>query len=107
MDEKVLEALLNATKGIAEINHYQERNVKELDNLRQKMEEQGMRIATLEASLKGLGDSLDSEKKLNRDRQLDASKLLDDKIDTLYKGVSILTATISIVISAIHGFLTK
>ena len=31
MDEKVLEALLNATKGIAEINHYQERNVKELD----------------------------------------------------------------------------
>ena len=107
MDEKVLEALLNATKGIAEINHYQERNVKELDSLRQKMEEQGMSIATLEASLKGLGDSLDSEKKLNRDRQLDASKLLDDKIDTLYKGVSILTATISIVISAIHGFLTK
>ena len=40
MNEKVLEALLNATKGIAEINHYQERNVKELDALRQKMEEQ-------------------------------------------------------------------
>ena len=81
--------------------------MKEIDAVREKLELQGKNIAFLEASLKGLGESLDQERKLNRDRQLDFSKLLEDKIGTLYKGVSILTAIISLVISLIHNFFSK
>lgn len=106
-EDKLLEALLESTSNCAEIKHSQERDMKEIDVVREKLELQGKSIAFLEASLKGLGESLDQERKLNRDRQLDFSKLLEDKIGTLYKGVSILTAVISLVISLIHNFFSK
>lgn len=106
-EDKLLEALLKSTSDCAEIKHSQERDIKEIDAVREQLELQGKNIAFLEASLKGLGESLDQERKLNRDRQLDFSKLLEDKIGTLYKGVSILTAIISLVISLIHNFFSK
>ena len=102
-DEKLLEALLKATRDTAELKHFQERHVSEFDTLREKVEESNRKLATLEASLKGLGDMLESERKLNRDRQLDASKLLDDKVGTIYKMVSVITTVISLVISLIHN----
>lgn len=101
--EKVLEALLKATSDMAEFKHFQERHLHEFDTLRGKVENSNTKLATLEASLKGLGEMLESERKLNRDRQLDASKLLDDKIGTIYKMVSVITTVISLVISLIHN----
>lgn len=106
-EDKLLEALLESTSNCAEVKHSQERDMKEIYTVREKLELQGKNIAFLEASLKGLGESLDQERKLNRDRQLDFSKLLEDKIGTLYKGVSILTAVISLVISLIHNFFLR
>lgn len=102
-EEKLLEALLKASSDMAEFKHFQDRHLTEFDSLRNKVEESNRKIATLEASLKGLGDMLESERKLNRDRQLDASKLLDDKIGTIYKMVSVITTVISLVISLIHN----
>ena len=107
MDEKILEALLKNAGSIAEISHFQQRHTQEFDTLRDKVDVNTRDIASLIAHLKGIGDSLENERKLNRDRQLDFSKLLDDKIGTLYKGVSVIATIISLFISFVHGFIMK
>ena len=107
MDEKILDALMKNAGSIAEITHFQQRHTQEFDSLRQKVYENTKSMASMQAYLEGLSNTLESERKLNRDRQLDFSKLLDDKIETLYKWVSIIAAIISLFISFIHSFIVK
>lgn len=107
MDEKILEALMNNASKLAEVTHFQQRHTQEFDTLRDKVDENIKQLASLQAQLKGVSDTLESERKLNRDRQLDFSKLLDDKIETLYKWVSIIATIISLFISFIHSFIVK
>lgn len=107
MDEKILEALMNNASKLAEATHFQQRHTQEFDTLRDKVDENIKQLASLQAQLKGVSDTLESERKLNRDRQLDFSKLLDDKIETLYKWVSIIATIISLFISFIHSFIVK
>lgn len=106
-DEKLLETLLKVTEKFSAMEGQITRISHDLDVCREKIESNKSDIASLQTGQKSLGVSLDNERKLNRDRQVDNSKLLDDKIDTIYKGVSILTTVISLVISFLHGFFTK
>lgn len=107
MDEKILEALMKNAASLAEMEHFQKRHTQEFDTLRDKVDGNTKDLASLQAYLKGISDTLESERKLNRDRQLDFSKLLDDKIETLYKWVSIIATIISLFISFIHSFIVK
>lgn len=107
MDEKILEALMKNAGSLAEATHFQQRHTQEFDFLRNKVDENTKQLASLQAQLKGVSDTLESERKLNRDRQLDISKLIDDKIETLYKWVSIIATIISLFISFVHSFITK
>lgn len=106
-EDKVLESLLKVTEKLTALEAQVTRASHDLEVCREKIETNKSDIASLTVGQKSLGVSLDNERKLNRDRQVDTSKLLDDKMDTIYKGVSILTTVISLVISFLHGFFTK
>lgn len=99
LNEKLLEALLDANRKMAEMGKMQEMILAEQKSNREKSEEHSRDIAVLQSSYKSLGETLDGEKKLNRDRQLDFSKLLDDKMDTIYRMASIIASVISLAIS--------
>ena len=98
-DDKVIEALLKYASEVAELKTLKERHI----YLRTRVDECANKLASLEASLKGLGDVLESERKLNRDRQVDISKLIDDKVSNIYKMVSVITTVISLIISLVHN----
>lgn len=99
MDDKLLEALIDANRKLAEIENSYESSQQEIKRLREKIEEYGQQIAVLQNSFKNLGETIDGERKLNRDRQLDFSKLLDDKMDTIYRMASVIASVVSLAIS--------
>lgn len=103
MDEKLLELLMQASSKLAEVNQAQMNLAEDLRNTAEKLEKHGKEIAVLEVSLKGLDKGLEQEKKLNRDRQVDFSKLLDDKMETIYRMASIIAFIISLVCSILLG----
>ena len=103
MDEKLLELLMQASSKLAEVNQAQMNLAEDLRNTAEKLEKHGKEIAVLEVSLKSLDKGLEHEKKLNRDRQVDFSKLLDDKMETIYRMASIIAFIISLVCSILLG----
>lgn len=103
MDEKLLELLMQASSKLAEVNQAQMNLAEDLRNTAEKLEKHGKEIAVLEVSLKSLDKGLEQEKKLNRDRQVDFSKLLDDKMETIYRMASIIAFIISLVCSILLG----
>lgn len=104
LGREIVRNLLDSTTALAESKALQDRLSHDLDICNHKLDAQNVEIATLKANLKGLGDVLENERRLNRDRQVDGSKLLDDKVNTIYKMVSIIATTISLVISFAHNF---
>lgn len=102
--DETLETLLKANATITKGKLILERLTHELDTNNGKIEKLSIDLATLTATVRGLEDVVENERKLNRDRQVDTSKLLDDKINNIYKMVSVIATSISIVISLIHNF---
>jgi hypothetical protein len=105
MEKEILELLLDATSKLAEVNQAQKALAEDLKEKAKELEKHGKDIAVLEVSLKSVDRGLETEKKLNRDRQVDFSKLLDDKMENIYRMASIIAFIISLISSILLGIL--
>ena len=105
MEKEILELLLDATSKLAEVNQAQKALAEDLKEKAKGLEKHGKDIAVLEVSLKSVDRGLETEKKLNRDRQVDFSKLLDDKMENIYRMASIIDFIISLISSILLGIL--
>lgn len=105
MEKEILELLLDATSKLAEVNQAQKALAEDLKEKTKELEKHGKDIAVLEVSLKSVDRGLETEKKLNRDRQVDFSKLLDDKMENIYRMASIIAFIISLISSILLGIL--
>lgn len=105
MEKEILELLLDATSKLAEVNQAQKALAEDLKEKAEELEKYGKDIAVLEVSLKSVDRGLETEKKLNRDRQVDFSKLLDDKMENIYRMASIIAFIISLISSILLGIL--
>lgn len=105
MEKEILELLLDATSKLAEVNQAQKALAEDLKEEAKELEKHNKDIAVLEVSLKSVDRGLETEKKLNRDRQVDFSKLLDDKMENIYRMASIIAFIISLISSILLGIL--
>lgn len=105
MEKEILELLLQATSKLAEVNQAQKALADDLKEKTKELEKHGKEIAVLEVSLQSIDKGLETEKKLNRDRQIDLSKLLDDKMENIYRIASIIAFIISLISSILLGIL--
>ncbi len=101
MEDKILESLLESNRKMSEISNLRD----DFKEQRHKVEKHSEEIAVLKSYTEGLWSALETEKKLNRDRQLDFSKLLDDKINTIFKIAFIVASVVSFIISFLLEFI--